>query len=396
MRAGLTCLIVLALCSAPAFGQRAAGGGTVTGHVFYADTNAPARMVTVALQSTESVDALQSQKSGQVASYTQNVQTLLDGSFLLRNVVPGTYYVTASTPGYISPLSRLLQARNDPVVDDATKAKLAALVPHVTVQANVPASVNVTLERGAAVSGTILYDDGSPASGLRVSLLVRRKDAWVEVPSASNQQWTTAAATDDRGNYRITGLSEQQYILKVDLHLTSSWLMTDGHGGSGISSQDVYSIPVYSGNKLRTKDAKPLDLKQGEERTDEDIQIPISQLHSVRGIVTAASDGHVLNGGQVSLLYPDDKSKVSETTITRDAEFDFTFVPEGDYLLHVDRASDAEYKETPNSPGSVPPTRTESHALRSYGTAEVPIHVSNDMTNVVVAVPDRQKATSGN
>jgi hypothetical protein len=364
--------------------------------VFCEDTNAPARMATITLQPAESVEALRLENPKPVASYAQAVQTLLDGSFSIRNVPPGAYYVIASAPGYASPVNTLLQAEKDPSVDDATKAKLAALIPRVTVQANLPASVNITIERGAALSGTILYDDGTPAGGLHVRLLVRRNDVWIPAPSVPGQQSGAWAMTDDRGNYRISGLPEQKYIAEVDLELSSSWYSSDGHGGFGSSSSNVYSIPVYSGNKMRVKDAKPLDLKQGEERAAEDIQIPISRLHTVRGTVTAAQDGHVLNGGRVTLLYSDDKTQVSEASITSEAEFDFIFVPEGDYLLHVDRASDMEYKEIANSPGSVPPTRIESHALRSYGTAEIPIHVSNDMTNVVVAVPDRQKAASGN
>jgi hypothetical protein len=147
---------------------------------------------------------------------------------------------------------------------------------------------------------------------------------------------------------------------------------------------------------MRAKDAKPFDLRQGEEQSGEDIQIPISKLHTVRGVVTAR-DGHALNGGQVTLLYPDDKTQVSEAKITSDAEFDFSFVPEGDYLLHVSNASDNDYKEIPSCQGCMPPTRTETHVLKSYGTAEVPIHVGDDVTGVSVAVPDLQpKAAAGN
>jgi hypothetical protein len=387
--------MVLAFCAAPVFGQSKTARGTVTGHVFCEDTNAPARMATVMLQPAAAVDALRSEKPKEMDSEAQAVQTLLDGSFSIRNVAPGTYYVIASAPGYISPLNTLLQTKDDPSADEATKAKLAALVPRVTVQANLPASANITLERGGAVSGTVLYDDGSPAGGLSVRLLVHRNDKWVQAPSVSFSQAVTSATTDDRGNYRISGLPDQQYITQVELELSSWVYKSYAHGGSAASSNYVYSLPVYSGNKMRSKDAKPFDLKQGEERAEEDIQIPISKLHTVRGTVTAR-DGHVLNGGMVSLRYPDDQSQLSETSVTSEAEFDFTFVPEGDYLLHVDGASDTEYKEIPNSPGTVPPTHTESHVLRSYGAAEISIHVSNDITSAVVTVPDQQKVASGN
>lgn len=397
MRFRLTCFIALALCAGLAFGQGKTGGSTVSGRVFCDDTNAPARMVTVMLQPAAAVDAMRAEKPKEMESEAQAVQTLLDGSFAISNVSSGTYYVIASAPGYISPLNMLLQAEKDPSTDDATRARLAAQVPRVTVQANLPASVNITLQRGGAVSGTILYDDGTPAVGLHVSLLVRRNDKWVPTPSVGFQQAVTAATTDDRGNYRINGLPDQKYIAIVELNLSSWVYKTFAHGGSGISSNSGYSLPVYSGNAMRTKDAKPFGLTQGEERSGEDIQIPISKLHSMRGAIIAKSDGHTLNGGKVALLYPDDKSQMSEATVTKDAEFNFVFVPEGDYLLRVEDGTDVEYKEIPNPANTVPSTRTESHVLRHYGAAEAPIHVgSNDMTGVTVAAPDLQKAASGN
>jgi hypothetical protein len=392
MRSGVVCFLALVVCGLPAVGQHAAASGTVTGHVSYADTNSPARMVRVTLQAVGDVDALRSKDTKRVTSYMQAVQTLLDGSFSVRNVSPGTYYVIVSAPGYISPMNLMEQARSDSSVDSATKAKLAAAVPRVTVQANVAANVNVTLERGGAVSGTILYDDGSPASGLDVTLLVRQKDAWGKAPTLADHVETTSAMTDDRGNYRIGGLPAQKYMVEVVLNLSSYWMTTDNQGSYGMSTQNSYSISIFSDNKMRAKDAKPFDLNLGEERTDEDIQVPIGKLHSVRGTVTAARDSHAVNGGKVTLLYPDDKSPLAEANISRDAEFDFSFVPEGDYLLHIDNAADTEYKDVPNPPGSVPPEYTSSHAVQSYGTAEVPIHVGNDMTGVTIAVPDLKKA----
>jgi hypothetical protein len=42
---------------------------------------------------------------------------------------------------------------------------LVERVPTISVDANGSASINISLERAAAVNGTILYDDGSPAPG---------------------------------------------------------------------------------------------------------------------------------------------------------------------------------------------------------------------------------------
>ena len=140
---------------------------------------------------------------------------------------------------------------------------------------------------------------------------------------------------------------------------------------------------------MRPKDAVPFSLSSGEERHGEDIEIPISRMHRVRGSLAAARDGHVVNGGQLSLLYPDDKSEASHTSLTRDDDgFSFSFVPEGDYILRVNGASDNEYVEIPNGPHSMPPTRTETHTVRSYGSVDYPLHVVGDLTGLVVAVPE--------
>ena len=151
----------------------------------------------------------------------------------------------------------------------------------------------------------------------------------------------------------------------------------------------MFSLPVYSGNKTRTKDAARFTLKLGEERHGEDIQIPISKLHTVRGNIIARRDGHVINRGFVSLLNADDKSQASYTEVAREDEsFLFGFVPEGDYILQIGFAADVEYAEIPNPPHSSPPTRTDFHTLRTYGPADLALHVEGDMSGLTVTVPE--------
>jgi hypothetical protein len=53
------------------------------------------------------------------------------------------------------------------------RKRIAATVPQITVEADLPASIDLRPERGAAISGTILFDDGTPAADLVVHALVR-------------------------------------------------------------------------------------------------------------------------------------------------------------------------------------------------------------------------------
>jgi hypothetical protein len=131
----------------------------------------------------------------------------------------------------------------------------------------------------------------------------------------------------------------------------------------------------------------------GEERPGEDVSLPLSKLHKIQGVLLSKTDGHVLNKGSVSLLFADDRTQLGSTEIGEGNEnFDFPFVPEGDYVLKVNSAADARFEEVPNPPGSVPPSRTETTMVHEYGTTEVTLHVDSERTGVTVDVPEKGSA----
>ena len=386
------CCVAFAL---PAFAQHKPSqpGGIVSGHVYCADTNAPARMATVVLQPAAALDAIDPTKDTQIASHGEAVETLLDGSFVIRHVTPGSYYVIASQVGYMSPVAPLyVPAKNSSVSQLDLIRKVLESLPRVTVEPNVPAVVNVEIERGAAISGTVTYDDGSPATGVGLTLLVRQKDTWRGIPSNPFEKSSPYGRTDDRGQYRISGMPPGEYLLQADLELMKAFYTIDEHGNTTGGQSSVASLAIYPGGKTRRADAAPITLTSGEERRGEDIQIPLSKLHTVRGNIVAAHDGHVLNGGRVALLYPDDRSVAGEASLNADEDgFTFSFVPEGDYILHVEDASDVEYRDVPNAPNAWPPSTTEPHTLRHYGAADQPVQVLGETAGLIVSVPDPQQ-----
>jgi hypothetical protein len=364
---------------------------TVSGHVYCADTNAPARMATVILQPADAIDAITPGENKNIASSGEAARTLLDGSFTIHHVKPGTYYVIASAPGYVSPLASIqVRPQDDPATKGSEPKKPSIPAPRITVEANLPVAVNVSIERGASVSGTVQYDDGSPASGVQVALLTRFKESWQPIPSLTPVANSGSyAQTDDEGHYRISGLPAGKYVVRAQLQLDRVTYRTDEHG-SGYSTSSGYSMDFYSGHITRQKDAVSFDLTPGEERGGTDIEIPISRLHTVRGKVLAAHDGHVLNSGSLQLLFPDDRSVAANVSLSHDDDdtFTFGFVPEGDYVLSVQGAADMEYRDIPNPPGSMPPTRPENHTVRAYGPAEQAIHVTGDLSGITIAAPD--------
>jgi hypothetical protein len=395
MRKSAVLLVALLCCAASA--QKPAATGSVTGHVTCADTNTPARLAIVVLRP---VPAAKSADPAGISKPVEGrrVQTLLDGSFLIPKVAPGTYLVLASMAGYISPLA-ILGVGNEDLLEprDDLRKLIVERVPTISVDANGSASINISLERAAAVNGTILYDDGSPAPGIEVRLRERKQGKWVPVHNVVGDGMGSGnSTTDDRGNFRITGLPPlKEAIVEADLSAQNSTL-NFGKNGFSTSGGPSFTLAFYSGGALRPNDAKSFQLTMGEERPGEDITLPISKLHKVQGVLLAKKDGHVLNKGSVSLLFADNRSQLGKAEIGADEEhFDFTFVPEGDYFLKVDSAADARFDEVPNPPGSVPPSWTKTTVLHEYGTTEIPLHVDSERTSVTVDVPEKGSA-SGN
>ncbi len=309
-----------------------------------------------------------------------SVQTLLDGSFLVERLPPGNYFVIASAPGYLSPLDKVADTEEQLRNPDATvREKFGKAIPHVLVQGNVTSQMDVFLERGAAVSGTVRYDDGSPAAGLAVKLLVRQKEKWVPFHNGSWQD-ASELRTDDRGNYRIANLPAREYLLQVDLRLEGiahTKVTRDRVFDVHYDDDPSYSIPIYTGGRFVAKDAKPFSVSLGEERTGEDLQIPLAQLHRVSGNLVAAKDEHVINSGEVELLTAGDRTHVESFSLTiRDSNFNFSFVPEGDYVLHA-TGEDVEWIQSGT-------TRN----LHGYSWADQPIHVDGDKSGVIMALPE--------
>jgi hypothetical protein len=137
----------------------AAPTGTVTGTVLAEDTQRPVRFALVLLQSTAAGTG--AGYPGRGSGGGAQARTEVDGAFTATGVPPGDYYVIASAPGYIPERSRLQAA----IAAGADPDTLLAAIPVVHVSADATSTVNLSLERGAGISGRLQWEDGSPAAG---------------------------------------------------------------------------------------------------------------------------------------------------------------------------------------------------------------------------------------
>ncbi len=288
----------------------------------------------------------------------------MDGSFSFSNVKPGTYYVRVLAAGYMDPVGALTDddlTNSDPTV----RARVAAL-PTVTIGGTESVRIDVRIERGAALSGRILFDDGTPAAGWTVRTIppgsqddpAELADAAM-APSLAMSGATTFFKTDDLGRYRISGLPTGVYALRASLTAMPVGINTSniGDGGSGIM------LAAYSGDTFTRAEAKSVKLIAGDEVTGFDLTVPARHLHSILGHVTAVADGHALNGGSVSLTAKDNPALHLTAAVRDDGSFRFEYLPSGTYTLKIDDAV-LDVHHTPGKPTMFGIGMADTQALR--------------------------------
>jgi hypothetical protein len=392
-------LAPLLLSQQPAAAVAQPSVGQVSGRVYCGDTDQPARFASVqligehpsaaAVFDTEALAKGDFEKSFAVAmtavmkggNSSLSALTALDGTFSLDKVPPGTYWVVAQLAGYLSPLSQLSPIERAKAGDDALKV-VQSSAEKIVVQSNQSAHVDLRLERGASISGTVHYDDGSPAPGVNPALMKLDKDGkWKDLGVVS----TLPANTDDHGRYRIYGLLPGKYAVKATLPAIQA---ASGLGAMpSLNSSMGDMLLVYSGGALHEKDIKPVEVGPGEEVDGIDVVFPIDNLHTIAGTVVAKSDQHPVNAGWIALEEADTKTRTRGTSIDQDGSFRINYVLDGQYILKVEGASDTDRPPDTGSGGNFA-LFTQRKTLKSYGAAELPLAIKSDSTGLLLQVPD--------
>jgi hypothetical protein len=307
-----------------------------------------------------------------------------NGAFAIEHVKTGPYYVIADLPGYLNQTSQFTEEELEHPTREILDL-MAQSFPRVQVDQGQTAQIELRLSRGAAVSGTIRYDDSSPAVGVTIQLLHQDKDTkWRTDTPGTVRRMLFGSKTDDLGHFRISGLSAGYVIVKCTMRQISMMIQPRSFMGPPLSvfTSGEQTVDIYSGDVFRDKDATPIKLIAGGEVTDANIVIPLEKIYAVSGMVTSLRDDHALNGGTVELLYPDGV-KASYTNVEPDGSFHLVLVPKGEYQLAVVGAGDGEF-----SSGG------KWNKVQAYEDSVQPLKVDHALSDVVVQL--KLQSTTGN
>jgi len=356
----ITCSPVIAVS------QSALLPGAVSGHVYCADSHTPCRFAKVIIQSVPPAKEGNSSPTA-LSSHSYSAATDINGEYQIEGVVPGEYYILGQLPGYLSPYD-LAASEFEKGSQQSSKALEMALIK-IVVDPGQTTMSSLSLARGAALGGTIRYDDGALA--IDIPVRIYRKDSNGKLVPYQNSAGDSALAplgfsphTDDRGHFYEPGLPPGTYTVEATLP-QSNILPTTIFGRQSLRVKITTgdALRVFRGQAYRLKDAAVIELNQGEERSDIDITLPTSGLHTLRGTVAAQVDGHTISRGTIRLLDPDDKSLLRETAIQEDGTFTFNYVVSGSYLVEIE-------------------AEPEARLARRYEPLTMPIQVEGDIFNL--------------
>jgi hypothetical protein len=223
------------------------------------------------------------------------------GNFQVSGLDALVYTVRASAPAYIT-------APREP----------DSLPPYY----RIGDSVTVSLLKGGVITGTVTSATGEPMVQTRVrAILVGDGN---EKPPAG-PRFPPQRATDDRGVYRIYGLTPGTYLVAA--------------GGSGTYGYSVTAydtdVPTYAPSSTRDTAAE-IVVRAGEETTGVDIRYRGELGHSVSGVVNGATAPNSFSSISINLTQVvNGTPQVNAVSFQSPASKGFAFygVADGDYNL---------------------------------------------------------------
>jgi protocatechuate 3,4-dioxygenase beta subunit len=231
------------------------------------------------------------------------------GQYELKDVPPGTYRIRATRSGYVAvEFGQRLSSQPGQTIE----VRPGQLVERI----------DIVLPRGGVLAGRIVDETGEPFTGVRVQAQELRYNAGRRAPFPGG-----SAMTDDVGEFRISGLRPGTYYVMASS--TETWVNE--------KKQPLgFAATYFPGRSAR--DAQPIAVAAGQERTDLDFMMTVSRTSRISGTVQSAAGAPA--AAQRLVLAPEYREfgyisaigAMNQNTAA-DGSFEFRNVPPGQYQL---------------------------------------------------------------
>jgi protocatechuate 3,4-dioxygenase beta subunit len=186
----------------------------------------------------------------------------------------------------------------------------------------------LTMVQQGVLTGRILDPAGEPLQGAQVVLLRRAYQQGVRrLASAGNAQ------TNDLGEFRLAGLTDGRY-----------YLVARDRPGNQDRGNGVISLPTYYPNATEEQGAAPVDVSNGQQKSNLEIRLRTAKGYTVRGKV--AGEASPSGKGVTNFVdaFPEAVAsgragtagvQVSEAQLRPDGAFELRNVIPGNYVLQT-------------------------------------------------------------
>ncbi|MEO8072767.1 MAG: carboxypeptidase-like regulatory domain-containing protein, partial [Acidobacteriota bacterium] len=252
-----------------------------------------------------SIYAVGSQKLGESFKET----TDRGGNFNFENLKPRRYKISVRYAGYVLPEEFETSPENQK-----------------TYLVNQP--VNLIVRKGGAITGKVVDNSGQPIIRVRVRAVRIRDEFGQKIAAQEFARYSQQNFTDDRGIYRIFGLTAGSYLIFVG-------------GGDTFSEQNLTTkenSPVYHPSDS-VDTAEEIRVGYGQEANSVDINFRQIQGFRVSGTITGAKSNASNNGRVgVSLVNAANGVEIVQTNVfERDGKYAFKIeqIPDGEYEIRA-------------------------------------------------------------